>query len=117
MVLHELSHAWHHQVLTYEHEGIREAYLDAVASTEWENVRYARGGTKRAYALNNPQEYFAEITEAYFGFNDFFPFVRGELLVFDPQGAELLAKVWAKVPEKTFIRPASGRRSSSINGR
>ena len=32
-------------------------------------VAYVHGGKKRAYALNNAQEYFAELTETYFGKN------------------------------------------------
>ena len=48
----------------------------------------------RAYALNNPQEYFAESTEAYFSRNDFFPFTRDDLIRHDPETARLLAKLW-----------------------
>jgi hypothetical protein len=39
-------------------------------------------------------EYFAEGTEAYLGTNDFYPFVRGELIRHDPLLAELLSEVW-----------------------
>lgn len=46
------------------------------------------------YALNNSQEYFAETSEAYFGTNDFFPFVRAELKEHDPRGFGLMEKVW-----------------------
>ena len=31
-------------------------------------------------------EYFAELSEAYFGTNDFYPFVRGELQTTRPAG-------------------------------
>jgi hypothetical protein len=49
---------------------------------------------RRAYALTNAKEYFAELSESYFGTNDFFPFHRGELQVHDPEMAAILAKVW-----------------------
>ncbi len=40
------------------------------------------------------KEYFAEATEAYFGVNDFFPFVRAELKAYDPVGFALMEAVW-----------------------
>lgn len=94
MVLHELSHAYHHQVLGYGHEGIRAAYEAAKASGRYEAVLYFDGSEKPAYAMNNPQEYFAELSEAYFGTNDFHPFVRPELRRFDPAGFEAIEAAW-----------------------
>jgi len=44
--------------------------------------------------LNNDQEYFAESTEAFFGTNDFYPFVRSELQHHDPHMYQLLKKLW-----------------------
>jgi len=41
-----------------------------------------------------PMEYFAESTEAFFGTNDFYPFVRPELREFDPEMFNLLTKLW-----------------------
>ena len=48
----------------------------------------------RHYALTNPQEYFAESTEAYFSRNDFFPYDRAELEKHDPETAALIGKLW-----------------------
>ena len=48
----------------------------------------------RAYALANPQEYFAECTEAFFGHNDFFPYTRAVLKQHDPEMFGLLEKLW-----------------------
>ena len=39
-------------------------------------------------------EYFAECSEAYFGTNDFYPFVRSELRRHDPDAAALLGRLW-----------------------
>jgi hypothetical protein len=94
MVLHELAHGYHHQVLGYDNAEVRACYERAVASKSYESVLHVSGGTRRAYALNNPMEYFAEGTEAFFGTNDFYPFVRGELKKHDPRLFELLEKVW-----------------------
>jgi hypothetical protein len=57
-------------------------------------VLHIDGREQQAYALTNPMEYFAECTEAYFGTNDFFPFVRAELKKHDPAGYELMEKSW-----------------------
>jgi hypothetical protein len=57
-------------------------------------VLHINGRPRRHYALNNDQEYFAEATEAYFGTNDFFPFVRAELEKQDPEMYRLLGEVW-----------------------
>jgi hypothetical protein len=40
------------------------------------------------------QEYFAELSEAYWGKNDFYPFTRSELLQHDPLGYEAVKRAW-----------------------
>lgn len=94
MVLHELAHSYHHRVLGYDHEQIRKAYQGAVESKRYECVLHISGQMKRSYALNNDQEYFAESTEAFFGTNDFYPFVRPELQQHDPNMYQLLRELW-----------------------
>jgi len=94
MVLHELAHGYHFQVLGEDHAGIKACYEQAVKSKTYESVLHYDGKKVRHYALTNPKEYFAEATEAYFGTNDFYPFVRSELKEFDPKMYDLLEKVW-----------------------
>ncbi len=96
MVMHELAHAYHHQVLPGGHDNarVRAAYDAAVASGRYEKVMRICGKEVRHYALNNPMEYFAELTEAYFGTNDYYPFVRGELKAFDPEGYAMIQALW-----------------------
>ena len=94
MVLHEVSHAYHDQVLGFDHVTVRWAYDNAVSSHRYESVPYVRGGSKRAYALTNEKEYFAEMSEAYWGRNDFYPFNRTELEKFDPAGFQMVEKLW-----------------------
>jgi hypothetical protein len=94
MVLHELAHAYHDQVLGYDNAEIRDAYEQAKASGIYEHVLRSNGHTERAYAMNNDQEYFAELSESYFGTNDFYPFVRAEVKQHDPKMYEVLQKVW-----------------------
>jgi len=54
-----------------------------------------------AYGMNNPMEYFAETTEAYFSRNDFFPFVKSELKKHDPEMFDLLTELWGVSEEKS----------------
>jgi hypothetical protein len=96
MVLHELAHGYHHHVLGYADPDIKAAYKKAMESKAYESVLYYAGAKRRAYACNSDQEYFAELTEAYFSTNDFYPFVRPEIKEIDPTGFEMLKKVWEK---------------------
>lgn len=100
MVLHELAHGYHHLTLRYGHPEVAAAYEKALASKSYEQVPHINGKRVRHYALENDKEYFAEATEAYFGTNDFFPFVRSELKEHDPVMFELLGRLWeARLPE------------------
>ena len=94
MVLHELAHAYHDRVLGFGHERIRAAFDAAVKAGKYESVLFWDGRKVRHYALTSPQEYFAEGVEAYFGTNDFYPFVRAELREHDPELFEILEAVW-----------------------
>lgn len=94
MVLHELAHAYHHQVLTYEDERIQFAFQQATESGRYESVLRISGEQVRHYALSNEKEYFAECTEAFFSTNDFYPFVRAELKRHDPAMYRLLEEIW-----------------------
>lgn len=94
MVFHELAHAYHDRVLGFEHEEIVTAFYRAQEAQKYQSVLRISGHKARHYALTNPKEYFAECSEAYFGTNDFFPFVRSELSEYDPLAVEVLRKVW-----------------------
>lgn len=100
-VLHELAHAFHHQVLEdgFENKQVKEMYQKARDTGSYERVeqRFGDGRSKtvRAYAMNNAAEYFAEGTEAYFSTNDFFPFDRSQLRKHDPELQELLGQLWS----------------------
>ena len=99
--LHELAHSYHDRVIAggFDNPEIKKAYEHAKAAGHYERVKRWHGNGKpdtveRAYAMTNPQEYFAESTEAYFVRNDFFPFNREELERVDPEMAALLKKLW-----------------------
>lgn len=94
MMLHELSHAYHLRVLGADNADIKRAYEAAKAAGLYANVQRVGGSVGPAYALTNEKEYFAEITEAYFSRNDFFPFTRDELRAYDPAGYALVEAAW-----------------------
>lgn len=94
VVLHELAHAYHDQVLSFDDERIVKTYVRAKESGKYDKVLLYTGKTVRHYAMTNHKEYFAEGTEAYFGRNDFYPFVRAELKEHDPDFHDLLEEVW-----------------------
>ena len=97
--LHELAHGYHDKVLTWDQPDIIAAYEHAKAAKLYDRVERWHGtgipnNFERAYAMSNHKEYFAEVTEAYFARNDFFPFTRDELEKHDPEVFAVLKKVW-----------------------
>lgn len=96
MVLHEMAHGYHHQYLPkgFDNPEVLAVYQSAKQAGLYDSILRISGKKEKAYALNNQQEYFAEQTEAFFGTNDFFPFVKAELREHDPQMHELLGKLW-----------------------
>lgn len=108
--LHELAHAYHDRVVEdgFENALLRAAYEKAKAGGRYDRVEQRLGDGRtaqvRAYAMTNPQEYFAEATEAFFSTNDFFPFTRDELKLVDPGMVDLLSRVWGVGADP---RPAS----------
>jgi hypothetical protein len=105
--LHELAHAYHHRTarMSYGNLEIKAAYEKAKASGKYDRVERkdseGRSHMDRSYAMTNPQEYFAECTEAYFSRNDFFPFTRDELQQFDPEVSTLLEQLWGITSPKS----------------
>lgn len=96
MLLHELAHAFHNKHRDKIGAAIENAFMSAVKSKSYEIVSYNLGGKQKAYAINSSDEYFAELTEAYFGENDYYPFNKAELATRDPKGFELMKKAWGK---------------------
>jgi hypothetical protein len=94
VLMHELAHAYHDRALGFDDARILEAYKKAVKSGRYESVLRLRGRRGRHYALTDHKEYFAESSEAFFGTNDFYPFVRAELQEHDPEMYKLLREIW-----------------------
>jgi len=97
-VLHELAHAYHDQVLSFEHAEIKGAWKKFAEGGRYASVLHANGKKRPHYAATNQMEFFAEMTESYFGGNDFFPFNGAELKQEEPEIHALMAEIWGPLP-------------------
>ena len=97
-VLHELAHAYHDQVLSFDHAEIKAAWQRIAGGERYANVLHASGKRRPHYAATDRMEFFAEMTESYFGANDFFPFNTAELQAEEPAIYELMEKIWGARP-------------------
>lgn len=97
VVLHELAHAYHDQILGFEEPGINKVWKQAMDEKLYDRVLLFNGRLVKHYATTNPKEYFAESTEAYFYRNDFYPFVRAELNEHDPRMHAVMVDVWGRL--------------------
>ena len=90
--IHELAHAWHCMAYDPCWSGTRimSAYAAAMSDDLYDSVPYLYGGNERAYAATDDAEYFAELSEAWFDTNDYFPFNRDEVRAHDPNGAKVV---------------------------
>jgi hypothetical protein len=100
VILHELAHAYHDQVLGFDEPRIKAAYEKYKKSGHGDRTLLYNGERVRHYALTDHKEFFAEMTEAYFGVNDFFPFNRAELKEAEPEIYDLMVQIWEKPAAK-----------------
>ena len=97
VILHELAHSYHDQVLGFDEPRLKAAYEQAMEAGLYQEVLDYKGRKVKHYATTTVMEYFAEGTEAYFYRNDFYPFVRAELKEYDPTLYKLLEEIWGKL--------------------
>ena len=95
-ILHELAHAYHNLVLKLDDKRVKKAYRKAKNKGLYRRVpeRSNPDVKAEAYANTNEEEYFAELTEAYFGKNDWYPQDRAELKKHDPVGFAMIEDTW-----------------------
>lgn len=96
-VLHELAHAYHDQELGFDEPRVMRAYRNYQESGRGEHVLLYNGKRVRHYALTDQKEFFAEMTEAYIGSNDFFPFNGAELRTAEPDIFALMRDIWGPI--------------------
>ena len=63
-------------MLGFDEPRIKEAYEKFKKCGRGDKALLFDGRRVKHYGLTTPMEFFAEMTEAYFGANDFFPFNR-----------------------------------------
>jgi len=100
VILHELAHAYHDRVLGFDEPRIRDAYENYKKSGRGDQTLLFDGNRVRHYALTDRKEFFAEMTESWFGTNDFFPFNRAELKESEPAIYELMTNIWSPSDRK-----------------
>ena len=98
VVLHELAHGYHDQVLGFEEPRVTAVWKKFCDSGKYKSVLTSPGGMREHYGLTNQKEFFAEMTECYFGSNDFYPFVTGELKQAEPEIFALMRDIWGPLP-------------------
>ena len=94
VVLHELAHAYHDQFLGFDDPRVIKAYQNYKKSGRGEKALLYNGDRVRHYGLTDHKEFFAEMTESYFGSNDFYPFNRGEMKESEPEIYALMQEIW-----------------------
>jgi hypothetical protein len=97
-VLHELAHAYHDQVLGFENAEGKALWQKVSAGGAFDSVLHIDGRMQKHYALTDQKEFFAEMSEAYFGLNDFYPFHRAELRRDFPEIFAMLETIWGPLP-------------------
>ena len=97
VVLHELAHAYHDQVLGFDEPRILAAWEAFKADARGQSTLLFDGSRTKHYGLTDQKEFFAEMTEAYFGSNDFQPFNQAELKTDHPDIYALLADIWGPI--------------------
>jgi hypothetical protein len=113
-VLHELAHAYHDLVLGFDEVRIRDAYARYKKSGHGDKALLITGERVRHYALTDQKEFFAEMTEAYFGTNDFFPFNRGELMTAEPEIYQLMQTIWGPVQTGRRAKPGPSPKAAAL---
>lgn len=105
MVLHELCHLYHDQGLGGENnQAIKKAYQNAkkegLYTRGWyrSNTKFTSQSqwtsTTDVYCMVTVWEYFAELCEAYWGENDYYPFNYDQLKEHDPVGFAMMESIW-----------------------
>jgi hypothetical protein len=105
VMLHEIVHAVHDQVLTTDNVAIKAAYKQAMERQLLD---------KNAYAATNEREFFAEMTCAYFDQLNYYPHTNEELKKHDPATYKLLESIWGKPKPGTTPKASRGGADSSL---
>lgn len=109
MVLHELCHLYHDQGLggdgnndinmaynNAKNKGLYKTYYYRTSLSDQKGTAYEESGSNKCYCMTDNWEFFAEMCEAYWGENDYYPFNYMQLKDHDPVAFALMEKIWGK---------------------
>jgi hypothetical protein len=97
VLLHEIAHAVHDQLLGPKNATVFAAYKQALER---------KFVDKDAYAATNEMEFFAEMTCAYYDQLDYHPRTREALQKLDPVTYKVMEEVWGKAKLPKVDRPS-----------
>lgn len=106
VILHEIAHAVHHQLVNFENPYVKTAFKQAMERKLYDTA---------VYAATNEKEYFAEISCAYLDKLHYFPHTRADLKKHDPAGHSLMERIWGKTKDDATKKAASARPASEFD--
>lgn len=98
VLLHEMAHAVHFQLIGYENPTVKQTYKLAMERNLYDRT---------SYAATNEHEYFAEMSCAYLNRIDYFPHTRDDLKKHDKAGFALMENLWGKATKPTIAKSKS----------
>lgn len=103
VVVHELAHGFNYYQWRRFWPGQQAAYQNAIARKlyQWPG-KTPVDKPRRAYALTNAREYFAELSAMFFARHYYPPYDRQGLAAYDPQGYALMTKAWLEREVEVF---------------
>jgi hypothetical protein len=87
VILHEIAHAVHHQLIGYDNAQVKAAFQQAMERKLYD---------KAMYAATNEKEFFAELSCAYLDKMTYYPRTREDLKKHDPVTFNLMEAVWGQ---------------------
>lgn len=99
LAFHELCHGFDWFTIgrlgQYGNAMKAERYKAAMESGKYQSALHWDSRKRKPYHATNHMEFFAETSEAFFGTNDIYPFVRAELRDHDPETFRMLSELWS----------------------
>jgi hypothetical protein len=98
VLLHEIAHAVHDQILGTDNAAIKAGYRLAMERNLYD---------KSLYVATNEAEFFAETTCMYFNQCGYFPKTRAELKKHDPATFKMQENIWGKRADDAEVTPSA----------
>jgi hypothetical protein len=98
VLLHEIAHAVHDQLVGFDNPAIKAAYKQALERKLYD---------ANMYASTNEAEFFAELTCSYFDQLAYYPKKRDDLKKHDPATYKVMESVWGKSKTTTATKTQS----------